>query len=1109
MSGIDPRETLPAATEPAATAGPAGLGPGVRVDQFRIKRLLGAGGMGQVYLARDEVLGRSVAIKVVRTDRLTPPRAEQLLREARLTARLNHPHIVTVYAVGTFQGQTYLALEHLDGVSLDARLAAERLSLDAALRLLRAVSEALAHAHAHGVLHRDLKPANVIVPKDGRARVVDFGLAVAGELSVATPAGTPSYMAPEQWRGGPLGFPADVWAFGVLAFEALLGRHPFGHDAHPERAAPPFAHDGLSAPLRALLEGCLARDPAARPPAQVLLDALEDAISRTRVPAAEDAPFRGLLPFTEAYAGLYFGRDADIDGAVEQLRDHGFLAVVGPSGAGKTSFVRAGVVPRLARDGWAALSFRPGVDPFRALAAAVAGSSPQAEAPADLAAAWRASPGLVHEVLRPRGRLLLHVDQLEELFTHGATVDTQRAFLELLRMLSDDPLEPLRVVVTLRDDFLGRCPDIDRVLVLRPLGASQAREAIVRPLERAGYGFDDPALPDAMLAELGERDIGLPVLQFTCRLLWDHRDRERHVLTRAAYEALGGLTGALATHADRTLETLDVPRAQLARRILTALANPDGTRHSRDYDALAGPDGAAVIDHLVDARLLVVRLDRESHARSVDVAHESLLHRWERLRRWLEESHEERRLLAELDEAAQRWERRGRRADETWAAEEVADTRRRLKSLLATPSATAAAFLAAGEQRARQRARLRAGVVSAVVLGSVLLTTAAVAVALELRAREQQTREQAEGLRLAGNNIGRFTLVLTPFAIDADALTTTSVSPALLPELGVRLHFPASGDLDRAGLTMNATLSLPRAAAEGLHVEVEAPGGPAYLELFGRGVGGDRCGSAWVRVLQLPGYEARAEGRHLTIPVATCAASRAGMIQVQAGPYIDGGPGEPPLPGSADAPSEREVVLATYYLDKTEVPNALYRVYGALEHLTGRPAPRYPAEEVVAGGAAPDHPTTAIDAATAESYCRFLGRRLPTIEEWRKAARGGVQLGGVANSLPRRPTPWGDLRPERMNTADPTDRWPNTNPVFAFTEGAGPYGHLDLVGNVSEWTVSRFWSGGLRIIAGGDWATPTSSGYDSTVFENRRDERFFSWSIGLRCAADPGALGAL
>jgi eukaryotic-like serine/threonine-protein kinase len=225
---------------------------GTVVGPYRIERALGRGGMGAVYLARDTVLRRSVALKVIAPELLgSRPAIERFLQEARATARLNHPNIVTIHAVGTHEGAPYLALEYVEGESLRQRLRAGRLPLDEALRIALGMADALCEAHGHGILHRDLKPENAMLPPGGRLRIVDFGLAEVAPPPTSSPApdlgafdevdagerlarsigGTPPYMAPEQWRCEECTPATDLWAFGVVLFEMCSGRLPFDGEA--------------------------------------------------------------------------------------------------------------------------------------------------------------------------------------------------------------------------------------------------------------------------------------------------------------------------------------------------------------------------------------------------------------------------------------------------------------------------------------------------------------------------------------------------------------------------------------------------------------------------------------------------------------------------------------------------------------------------------------------------------------------------------------------------------------------------------------------------------------------------------------------------------------
>jgi serine/threonine protein kinase len=320
------------------------------VDHFRVVRLLGRGGMGEVYLARDDRLGRKVALKLIKRDALgAPGAAEQFLREARITASLSHPHIVTVYGAGeTGDGHPYVALEYIEGESLRQRLAQRRTGTREVLRIGLAIAEALATAHGAGVLHRDLKPENVVIPRDGRLRVVDFGLARRaddGEADEsATLVGTPAYMAPERWFEMPSSGATDVWSLGVVLFEMCAGRLPF-----PQRALAALARDICGAgsalaladharvppALAELVDRCLAKIPDDRPTAAALCRELAGLL-RARAAGRDEGeePFRGLLPFTEQHADLYVGREAEIARFVERVRLEPVLPVVGASGAG-------------------------------------------------------------------------------------------------------------------------------------------------------------------------------------------------------------------------------------------------------------------------------------------------------------------------------------------------------------------------------------------------------------------------------------------------------------------------------------------------------------------------------------------------------------------------------------------------------------------------------------------------------------------------------------------------------------------------------------------------------------------------------------------------------
>jgi serine/threonine protein kinase len=224
----------PATGDEAAAATPH------HVDRYRVERLLGKGGFGLVYLAHDEQLQRPVAIKVPHHRLVESPYdAEAYLTEARTVAKLDHPHIVPVYDVGsTEQFPCYVASKYIDGTDLATRLKRTRLSLNEAVGLAATVAEALHYAHKQGLMHRDIKPGNILLDKGGKPFVADFGLALREQDVGKGPryAGTPAYMSPEQahGEGHRVDGRSDIFSLGVVFYEMLVGRRPFQADSREE-----------------------------------------------------------------------------------------------------------------------------------------------------------------------------------------------------------------------------------------------------------------------------------------------------------------------------------------------------------------------------------------------------------------------------------------------------------------------------------------------------------------------------------------------------------------------------------------------------------------------------------------------------------------------------------------------------------------------------------------------------------------------------------------------------------------------------------------------------------------------------------------------------------
>jgi WD40 repeat protein len=260
----------------------AALGPGVIVGRFELLRVLGQGGFGVVFEARDRELNRLVAFKAMRASRAgADALVKPLHEEAEAAARLNHPNVVTLHDYGIHQGTPYLILELLRGETLQERLRRGPLTLREGVRVALDVARGLVHAHGQGVLHRDLKPGNVFLTEDGSVKILDFGLARLLDHA-ALPGGTPAYMAPEQLKGEPGDARTDVFALGVVLFQALTGILPYtvggGRSAVLDPGPPPPLPLAWAPPeLASLVAGALSKDPTGRPQgAHVVRDTLLD-----------------------------------------------------------------------------------------------------------------------------------------------------------------------------------------------------------------------------------------------------------------------------------------------------------------------------------------------------------------------------------------------------------------------------------------------------------------------------------------------------------------------------------------------------------------------------------------------------------------------------------------------------------------------------------------------------------------------------------------------------------------------------------------------------------------------------------------------------------------
>ncbi len=757
------------------------LAAGTSLGPYEILSPLGAGGMGEVYRARDTRLGRDVALKIIPADLAHDPRLiKRFEREARAVAALNHPHILTVFDIGYHEGVPYVVTELLEGETLREVLFRRTPTQRQVLTFAVQTVQGLAAAHEKGIVHRDLKPENLFLTNDGRVKILDFGLAkVASSSSVdpyattekdltqpVAPMGTVAYMSPEQVKAFPVDPRSDLFSFGVVLYELLSRKHPFLRGTTPatltailhETPPAPSSLDAKIPPaLDRIVTRCLEKRPENRfESARELALALEAVLEAPPGTAwltevEERRPYPGLQSFTEKDAGIFFGREAEVRAMWRRIESRELLAVIGPSGAGKSSLVRAGIVASRP-EGWGAIVCSPGAAPLRSLGQSLApelASDPEAlrqllsfEQPPiafELMLRWR----------RANRQALLVVDQFEELFTLNSE-ETQQRFASFLGRLASEA--GVHVLLSLRDDFLIRCseheelaPVFESLTPLPALTTAGLKSALVEPAKTLGYLFEDQSLVDEMVASFEGVRGALPLLAFAVAQLWERRDRKKKVLTREAYEEIGGVAGALAQHAEATMSRIGPERQAIVRELFRNLVTAQGTRAVVDRDellsAFADRDAAGgALSELIDARLVTGYEVEEAEGRPggsrVEVAHESLLTAWPRLVKWRAQDEEGAVLRDQLRQAARLWEEKNRTADLLWtgtAYQEFELWRERYPGRL---TALESDFARSMADKAQRRKRL----LTAAAI-SVIVALAGVAIAIGI------SRHQAEAAR--------------------------------------------------------------------------------------------------------------------------------------------------------------------------------------------------------------------------------------------------------------------------------------------------------------------------------------------------------------------------
>jgi WD40 repeat protein/class 3 adenylate cyclase len=540
-------------------------------------------------------------------------------------------------------------------------------------------------------------------------------------------------------------------------------------------------------------------------------------------PAAETVvcPFKGLAPFESADAGYFFGRERLVAELVARLVGVSLLAVVGPSGSGKSSAVRAGLLPALAAGvvpgsgSWTQVVMRPGEHPLAELRRAL---------PLVGAAAPESLIVQAGKHLAAGERLVILVDQFEELFTACQDEEERTAFVEALVAGAGQGAGGVVLVVAVRADVYGRFAAYPELAVLLganhvlvgPMTDEELRRAVELPARRAGLRVE-PKLSAALVAEVVDEPGGLPLLSTTLLELWQRRDGR--TMTLASYGATGGVRGAVARLAEAAYGRLSEDRQRLARAMLLRLAGPgEGEAAMRrraplaELDVQRDEDAAQVLAVLTDARLLTVSDG------FVEVAHEALLREWPRLRGWLEEDVQGRRLHLHLADAAREWAERGKDTADLyrgarlastldWTAEHQRDLNRLEQEFL---EQSRAASQREAERARRINRRLRGSLAGV----AVLLVAALVGAGLTL---VQQGRVNREAGRAQAGRLGA--LAQTEEEIDRSVLLARQA-------VAIDNTLERRGDLLAALLRNPAVTAVMRAHLDGI--------GPLSLSADGR-----------------------------------------------------------------------------------------------------------------------------------------------------------------------------------------------------------------------------------------------------------------------------------
>ena len=625
--------------------------------------------------------------------------------EAQLVARLEHPNIVPVYDYWREPGLAYVVMRLVGGSSLRDLLDAGRaLEPGALVRLVDQVGAALETAHRSGVHHGNVSADHILVDERGDMYLADFEIA-----SSSCPAD-------------------DVRGFAAVIAQAAAGG----------AGSAAVGVNGLDPRLAAAVQDVLAATTESGPDIASFRRELSTILrgpGRPMVMAATENPYRGLRSFEQVDADDFFGRDRFVERLVVRLGRDGvagsFVAVVGPSGSGKSSVVKAGLLPALragavaGSQGWFVVEMTPGVHPFEKLEEALLAVA--VNPPPSLLEVLAGVHGIQCAVARAvpddgEAQLVLLVDQFEELFALTPP-DVAARFMDALTDAVEGAPHRIKVVITLRADFFDRPlrhPGVGGLLrtgteLLTPMTPGELERAITGPAERVGV-VCEPELVSELITAMADQPSALPLLEYTLTELFDRRG-DANVLHCASYRKLGGLSGALVDRAEAIFNELTTDGRRATEQTFLRLVTLDGGNTTRRRVPLAelrsmfeiGQHVTSIVETFARHRLLTLDRDPVSRTTTVEISHETLLTTWPRLARWLDAARADVVAERRLAQLTGEWIERDRSTDFVLGAGRFAQYARWSEhapvALTPDEHEFLAASIAAADERERARRR--------------------------------------------------------------------------------------------------------------------------------------------------------------------------------------------------------------------------------------------------------------------------------------------------------------------------------------------------------------------------------------------------------------------